>query len=383
MQTLARRSLSSRALPSTFAACALLGSLLATMTPGGAQASPTGPRRAAQTHSRPALPTGFQWSSSGVLISPKPDPTHDILAIKDPSVVRFGNRWIVYATTVTTAGRRTLLETDFANWSQAAAAPQHFLDTNPNIGTAGYRAAPELFYFAPQHLWYLVYQTGDHQAGNYLPSYSTSTNPLDPQSWSAPKNFLDSRPPIVADNIGNGAWLDMWVICDDVDCYLFSSDDNGHLYRSQTTVADFPNGFGNTVISLQDPNKDNLFEASNIYKVRGTKQYLLDVEAIGSDGRRYFRSWTSPSLGGQWTPLADTEANPFIRSNDVTFAPGVTPWTQDFSHGEMIRAGFNQHLMINPCHLQFLYQGKDPSASGDYSQLPWRLGLLTQTNSAC
>jgi endo-1,4-beta-xylanase len=352
----------------------LAGSAFAAIAPSGAQASAS-PHHTAVTHSHHALPASFQWSSTGVLISPKPDATHDIVSIKDPSVVRFHHRWVVYATTANTAGNWSLVELDFANWSQAAAAPQHFLDTNPNIGT-GYRAAPEVFYFAPQHKWYLVYQTG-------LPSYSTSTNPLDPQSWSAPKNFLDSMPPTIAHHIGNGFWVDMWVICDHVSCYLFSSDDNGHLYRSRTTVADFPNGFGHTVIALQDPNRLNLFEASNVYKIRGSRQYLLDVEAIGSDGRRYFRSWTSPSPGGQWTPLADTEANPFIRSSNVSFAPGVTPWTEDFSHGEMIRAGVNQHLVINPCHLRFLYQGEDPAASGPYSQLPWRLGLLTQPNSAC
>jgi endo-1,4-beta-xylanase len=375
MRTILWQPLSRRALRSVAVVCALLaGSALAAVAPAAAHAA-TSPGHTAAAGPRPALPPNFQWSSSGVLISPKPDATHHIVSIKDPSVVRYNNRWIVYATTANTAGNWSLAEMDFANWSQAAAAPQHFLDTNPNIGT-GYRAAPELFYFAPQHLWYLVYQTG-------LPSYSTSTNPLDPQSWSAPKNFLDSMPPIIASNIGNGYWVDMWVICDDVNCYLFSSDDNGHLYRSQTTVADFPNGFGSTVIAVQDPNRFRLFEASNVYKVRGNQQYLLDVEAIGSDGRRYFRSWTSPSLDGQWEPLAGTEANPFIRSNNVTFAPGVTPWTDDFSHGEMIRAGFNQHLVIDPCHLQFLYQGEDPSASGDYSQLPWRLGLLTQTNSSC
>ncbi|WP_207755975.1 hypothetical protein [Nonomuraea cypriaca] len=34
------------------------------------------------------LPSAFQWTSSGPLISPKPDATHDIVAVKDPTVVR-------------------------------------------------------------------------------------------------------------------------------------------------------------------------------------------------------------------------------------------------------------------------------------------------------
>ena len=198
------------------------------------------------------LPSSFRWESSGILISPKPDATHDIVSVKDPSVIRYQGQWVVYATTANTAGNWSIEELNFRTWSQAASAPQHFLDNNPAFGT-GYRAAPEVFYFAPQHKWYLVYQTG-------LPSYSTTNDPLKTSSWSAPKNFLASMPPIIADNIGNGFWVDMWVICDHVNCYLFSSDDNGHLYRSQTTVKDFPNGFGNTVIAMQDPNRFALFE---------------------------------------------------------------------------------------------------------------------------
>jgi endo-1,4-beta-xylanase len=49
----------------------------------------------------------------------------------------------------------------------------------------------------------------------------------------------------------------------------------------------------------------------------------------------------------------------------------------------MIRAGVDQTLTINQCRLQYLYQGMDPAAAGDYNTLPWRLALLTQTNSPC
>jgi endo-1,4-beta-xylanase len=49
----------------------------------------------------------------------------------------------------------------------------------------------------------------------------------------------------------------------------------------------------------------------------------------------------------------------------------------------LIRAGNDQTLPLNSCRIQFLYQGQDPNANGDYIRLPWRMGLLTQTNSTC
>nr|WP_246280702.1 non-reducing end alpha-L-arabinofuranosidase family hydrolase [Cellulomonas humilata] len=332
-----------------------------TPTPTPTATTPTG-----------TLPSTFRWSSTGAIIGPKPDSTHNPASVKDPSVVYADGKWHVFASIFANGGY-TMVYTSFSDWSQASSATQFYLDRS-GIGT-GYRAAPQVFFFAPQNLWYLVYQTG---AGG---SYSTTSDISNPSSWSAPKNFYSSQPQIIRDNIGNGYWVDFWTVCDTARCYLFSSDDNGHLYRSETSLGSFPNGFTNTVIAMQDSDRYRLFEAANIYKIAGQNSWLMVHEAIGTDGRRYFRSWTAPSITGSWTALADTESNPFARASNVTFPAGA--WTRDISHGEMVRAGTDQGMEISPCNLRYLYQGIDPNASGDYNTLPWRLGLLTQTNSTC
>jgi endo-1,4-beta-xylanase len=344
-------------------------------TTGGGTTTPPPPTTTAPAGR--SLPSSFRWSSSGALIAPKSDATHSLVAVKDSSVVHFNGRWHMFASTVNASGNYSMEYLNFTDWSQAAAAPQSYLDQTA-IGT-GYKTAPQVFFFAPQKLWYLVYQTGSNA------SYSTNTDIGNPAGWSAPHNFYSGMPAIIQQNIGSGFWVDFWVICDRANCYLFSADDNGHIYRSQTTLANFPNGFGdgsNTVIAASDANRFNLFEAENVYKVDGSNTYLLIVEAIGSDGHRQFRSWTSPSLTGSWTPLTATQANPFAAASNITFTG--TPWTQDISSGEAIRSGVNQNLTISPCHLQYAYQGVAPSSAGlPYNSLPWRIGLLTQTNPAC
>jgi hypothetical protein len=319
------------------------------------------------------LPNSFQWSSSGVLIAPKND-GRGAYSVKDPTVVYYNGKYHVFASIFTTG--YNMIYTSFSDFSQASSAPFSYLGDGA-IGN-GYRAAPQVFYFAPQKLWYLVYQNGNA-------AYSTNPDIANPRGWTAPKNFYpNGQPSIITQNIGKGNWVDMWVICDSTTCHLFSSDDNGHLYRSATSLSSFPNGFTNTVIALSDSNPYALFEAANVYKLANapsSRQYLLIVEAIGSKGR-YFRSWTAASLSGTWTPLAASESNPFAGAANVQFQG--TPWTTSISHGEVVRTNVDQTLTISPCKLRYLYQGINPgSTGGNYDQQPWRLGLLTQTNSPC
>ncbi|KAJ4304672.1 hypothetical protein N0V90_000199 [Kalmusia sp. IMI 367209] len=167
----------------------------------------------------------------------------------------------------------------------------------------------------------------------------------------------------------------MWVICDDTNCHLFSSDDNGRLYRSQTPLADFPAGMGEPVIVKSELSKYDLFEASNVYSIDNST-YLLLVECIGTESKRYFRSWTSNSIAGPWDALAAAEEHPFMGERNVVFQG--PQWTMSISHGEVIRTEVDQRLRINPHGIRYLYQGVDPTVNTNYNNLPWRLGLLTQ-----
>lgn len=61
-----------------------------------------------------ALPSRFQWRSSAQLIAPKSDATHNIRAVKDPSVVYHNGRWHVFASTVNTAGSYSMVYVDYS-----------------------------------------------------------------------------------------------------------------------------------------------------------------------------------------------------------------------------------------------------------------------------
>ena len=310
----------------------------------------------------PPAATNFHWTTSAPLISPPTDWAQKIYGVKDPSVVYSGGKYHVFMTTAGEGGWGVAY-TSFKDWSDAPAAKIVPLDKSP-MGP-GYRAAPEVFYFAPQKLWYLIYQGGD-------PLYSTSADISDPLSWTAPKPFFSAAPDAMKHPDGSLTWLDFWIICDDAKCYLFNSDDSGQFFRSETAIDQFPAGMHNTVRVMSGP-KEDIFEASNTYRIKGSPTYITLIEAIGARGR-YFRIWKSSSLDGVWEPFSSDAMNTFAGAGNVDAI-----WSDGISHGEMIRSGSDQTLTIDPCTpLQFLFQGNDPTVKvDDYIKIPYRLGLLT------
>ncbi len=315
---------------------------------------------------RCTIPTNFSWTSSEVLISPVSDADHDLVSIKDPTVVHFDGRWHVFATTANTDEEWSLAYLNFEEWEDAARADMIYMDATP--GFEGYMAAPHVFFFAPHEKWYLVYQTQP-------PKYSTTDDIADPSSWSEPRSFFSGKPRSAPES-----WIDYWVICDDSDCYLFFTGDNGGFYRSRTSREDFPEGFDDPVLAMR-MSQNELFEGSATYKIKGLDQYLTLVEAIGPEGVRYYKAWVSDALDGAWTPIANSFERPFAGEANVSFEGKA--WTRDISHGELLRDGYDERMVVDLCNgkLQFLYQGQDHEAgqaASSYSQMPYRLGLLTQ-----
>jgi hypothetical protein len=303
------------------------------------------------------------WEYSKPLISPEKrqhDPSH---AQKDPTVVFHDGKWHVFMT-VKLQGRSAIEHCSFADWQDANASKRTIL----TVSDSDYYCAPQVFYFAPHRLWYLIYQMGVPGQDKMWVAYSTTADIEDAASWTRAGPILDGG----QDDPREVGGLDYWIICDDERAYLFYTSLDGRMWRLWTKLEDFPKGFDHCELAL----RAKIFEASHTYRLKGLDKYLTIIE---EDGRRYYKAYLADRLDGSWTPIADTPENPFASWKNIRPAKGVEPWTDNVSHGELVRDGIDQTLTVDPNNLRFVFQGMlDEHKSGkSYGQFQWRIGMLT------
>jgi hypothetical protein len=148
------------------------------------------------------------------------------------------------------------------------------------------------------------------------------------------------------------------------------------MWRLWTRLEDFPGGLGHCELALEA----RVFEASHTYRLKGMGKYLTVIE---ENGQRYYKACLADRLDGKWVPVADTAERPFAGWEDVRPSSGVEPWTDNISHGELIRDGWDETLTVDPNDLRFAFQGmweKDKAGTA-YGQCQWRIGMLTPVSA--
>jgi len=316
----------------------------------------------------PALAAGdiragrFAWEASPPLLASENRDGDCYHAIKDPTVARYQGQWHLFCT-IRGARRSHQIEyLSFADWSEIHKARRQTLRL-----TSGYFCAPQVFYFRPQRKWCLIYQIADQSRTPALqPAYSTTEAIADPASWTTPELLISDA------SLGVKNWIDFWVICDGRKAHLFFTTLNGRMWRSEAPLARFPHGWDSPRVALED----DIFEASHTYLLKGLSQYLTLVEAQAPGGRRYYKAYIADRLDGAWSPLAASPEKPFAGLRNVGFQEN--PWTDSFSHGELLRHGNDETLAVDPSNLTFLFQGvgAQEREGKKYGEIPWKLGLL-------
>lgn len=314
------------------------------------------------------LSGNYKWITGKAVIMPQNAYGEDWISVKDPSIVQFDGAWHIFFTARGKKRTHAIIYITFADGDKSLKAKHQVLKCH-----AGYFCAPQVFYFAPHKQWYLICQAADDSWNpKYQPAWSCTKDIANPDLWSKLNPLFEKKP------AGINAWLDFWIICDEKKAYLFFTSLDGKMWRSETPLGKFPQGWTAPVIALQG----DIFEAAHIYRVKGTGRFIALIEAQNGHGWRYYKAYVAERLDGEWKPLADEKDKAFASMRNVEQKP--ERWTDSISHGELLRTGFDEKLEVSAENPRFLFQGvldKERNGKG-YGDIPWRLGILEPATAA-
>lgn len=287
------------------------------------------------------------WHIDSRCFTDGPTGAFDDLAVKDPSIIFYNNKYHVFYTgrDKDANGNWQMGYVSAATISGLETAERNYMSA---LNAGSYFCAPQVFWFEAKKSWFLIYQSGKGA------SFSTSTDVSDPQSWSAVKSM------------GFSDGIDFWCIADDKNVYAFySAQDGSHNIKVRhTAIEDFPYYWSEAKVAA-----DDTFEAPHIYKNKADGKYYMMVEDLKDN--RYFELWVANKLSGPWAKVSEKWASYH------NLADNADHWTDQVSHGEIIRSSTNQLMEVDDInHCEVLIQGALNGDYGSYGNIPYDLGVM-------
>ncbi len=335
------------------------------------------------------------WFVSEPILQAGPAGTVDDVSVKDPTIVQYGGKYHMFYTSKASraaAKKAPHLTRNRSGCMYVAAETLEGLKDakRHDLGLIKDHAivAPQVFYFEPHKKWYLVAHKLVDARPDLVPFYMTNDDISDVNGWSDPVDFKTRKS-------HDGFWIDFWVICDDEKAHFFYTDHEGGVFRMECPLNTFPEGLARsrevTVLAERGETAISpwrLHEASHIYYVKSTGEYLMLLEGVYPhptrrnywDSRtRFMVGYVADRLDGPWRRVED-DPNEFCGDPaHLYYDHGIKCGYNQVSHFELIRSGYDQKLEIEDYNLDLLFQAFDSSDIGtdfDYNDLPWEMAIM-------